>query len=220
MRHEALIVWGGWPGHEPEKNASVFAELLTEIGLHVKIETSLDALLDAPNMPDLRLIVPIWTMGEISHEQVMAVWNAVASGVGLAGSHGGMGDAFRACTEWSFIVGTQFVSHPGDRVPYTVSLCRDLHHPITEGLADFEMNSEQYYLHVDPAAAVLATTEFPNPAGPGPHSGNRCRMPQALIKSFGAGRVFYTAIGHEPEVFESGTPRELMKRGFDWAAQR
>lgn len=220
MAHQALIVWGGWPGHEPEKNAHIFAGILEGLGISPRIETSLDALLDAPAMPDLRVIVPVWTMGEITHEQCQAVWKAVSEGVGLAGSHGGMGDAFRASTEWNFMVGAQFVSHPGDRVPYRVAFNRALSHPISEGLDDFDMLSEQYYLHVDPGARVLATCEFPNPAGPGPHSGNACRMPQVLIKSFGAGRVFYTAIGHEPEVFESGVPRELMRRGFDWAAQR
>jgi type 1 glutamine amidotransferase len=161
-------------------------------------------------------------MGEISHEQCRAVCTAVAeSGVGLAGCHGGMCDAFRSNAEWQFMTGGQWVAHPGDDgVRYTVMIDRGNAHPITSGLADFEVVSEQYYLHVDPANNVLASCEFPNPVV-GDQEGrvSPCAMPTVWTRQFGLGRVFYTALGHRRDVLEEPSAREILRRGLLWAAK-
>lgn len=217
----ALVVWGGWDGHEPDKVADFFAQLLTEEGYVVEVQDTLDALLQP--LDGLSLIVPVWTMGEISFEQCANVRQAVSEhGVGLAGCHGGMCDAFRGSTEWQYMTGGQWVAHPGDDgVRYQVNIVRDNPHPITEGLADFEVVSEQYYLHTDPANNVLATCQFPNPSvtnlnivAPDP-----CHMPTVWTKNYGSGRVFYNALGHKRDVLEAATPREICRRGLLWAAR-
>lgn len=221
MVPEALIVWGGWEGHEPSRVAEFMADLLTNEGFAVRVEDSLEAFarLDAV-VPDL--VVPIYTMGRIEHHQRDPVLRAVSErGVGLAGCHGGMCDAFRDDTEWQFLTGGQWVAHPGgDRVRYWVRIRRDVDHPITAGIPDFEVESEQYYLHVDPGNEVLAYTEFPTPGVGGPHVGNPCRMPQVWTKSYGQGRVFYFALGHRRSDLEAPEPREVMRRGLLWAAKR
>lgn len=219
MARRALIVWGGWDGHEPAKVADLFGEILLAEGFGVESRDTLDAFRNADKLAGLDLIVPIWTMGEIEPPQRDPVLAAVRDhGVGLAGCHGGMCDAFRADTEWQWMTGGQWVAHPGnDGVRYTVNIAAD--HEITAGLSDFEVVSEQYYLHTDPGNVVLATTEFPHPDAPGPHSGNPCKMPQVWVRHYGRGRVFYNALGHQRSVLESGTPRELMRRGFLWAAR-
>lgn len=218
MKKHALIVWGGWDGHEPSNIAALCDEILTAEGLKVTVCDSLDAFLDEGLMASVDLIVPIWTMGEITHDQCMAVVRAVSErGVGLAGSHGGMCDAFRSNTEWQFMTGGQWVAHPGDtNVSYTVNI-QDQTHPITAGIEDFQVTSEQYYLHTDPGNCVLATTDFPSPGFDGPHSENPCRMPQVWTKKFGNGRVFYIAIGHRRSDLETGSARELLRRGSLWA---
>lgn len=214
----ALIVWGGWDGHEPEAVATHFAFLLEQEGFDVHVSNTLDAFCEN-DLSALSLIVPTWTMGEISQEQCSAVTTAVAEGgVGLAGCHGGMCDAFRANTEWQFMTGGQWVAHPGDGgVEYTVNVCKQT--PLTEGIEDFKIKSEQYYLHTDPGNDVLATCDFPHPAHGGPHSGNACKMPVVWTKSFGKGRVFYCALGHDRAVFDVPEVTELMRRGFVWAAK-
>ncbi len=216
----ALIVWGGWDGHEPEKVAELFREILLKEFFDVQVEASLDAFKDAETMKDLSLIVPIVTMASIEPEQRDPVLHAVAEeGVGLAGCHGGMCDAFRVDTEWQFMTGAQWVAHPGnDGVNYQIDI-RDREHPITKGLESFPVSSEQYYLHVDPGVHVLATTRFPAPGAPGLHSANPCDMPQVFTKLYGSGRVFYNALGHNRSVLEARDPRELMRRGFLWAAK-
>lgn len=217
----ALIVWGGWDGHEPDKVAGLFEEMLTQEGFTVEVQNSLDAFCDAEKLSQLSLIVPIHTMGTITAEQRDPVIQAVRDhGVGMAGCHGGMCDAFRQDTEWQFMTGSQWVAHPGnDGVRYKVKIDRNNPHPITDGIEDFEVVSEQYYLHVDPGNNVLAYTEFPTEGVDGPHSLNPCRMPQIYTKRFGAGRVYYNALGHHRDVLEAPQPRELMRRGFNWAAK-
>jgi hypothetical protein len=217
----ALIVCGGWDGHEPDKVADLFAEILKAEGFAVELSNNLDSFKDARKLAALNLIVPIFTMSKITTEQRDPVCKAVAEhGVGLAGCHGGMCDAFREDTEWQFMTGGQWVSHPGnDGVRYTMKINRNNPHPITDGLADFEVVSEQYYLHTDPGNNVLAYCEFPTPGVEGPHTANPCKMPQVYTKMYGRGRVFYTALGHHRDVIESNEPREIVRRGCLWAAK-
>ncbi|MBS1723402.1 MAG: ThuA domain-containing protein [Armatimonadetes bacterium] len=219
----ALVVWGGWGGHEPEAVANLMAELLRSEGFEVEVSNSLGSFADLARLRSLSLIVPVWTMGEIAHELCDNVCAAVREdGVGIGGCHGGMCDAFRGSTEWQYMTGGQWVAHPGnDGVKYTIEIAKDVSHPITEGLADFEVSSEQYYLHTDPANLVLATTQFPNPTVTGTDAElvNPCRMPQVWTRQYGRGRVFYTALGHQRNVLEQPTPKEILRRGLLWAAK-
>lgn len=217
---KALIVWGGWDGHEPDKVADLFDEILKGEGFETTVSNTLDAFV-TNDLKEFDLLVPIWTMGEITSEQRQCVVNAVSDeGVGLAGCHGGMCDAFRNDTEWQFMTGGQWVAHPGnDGVHYRVDIVPEKVHPIIEGIPSFDVVSEQYYLHVDPGIDVLATTDFPTPGVEGPHTANVCKMPQVWTKMYGRGRVFYNALGHQRSVLEAAEPRELMRRGFLWAAR-
>ncbi|HWD39751.1 MAG TPA: ThuA domain-containing protein [Fimbriimonas sp.] len=215
----ALIVWGGWDGHEPDKVADLFETILKDEGFDVEVSPSLDSFADSEKVNSMSLLVPIVTMSSITAEQRDPVINAVSKlGIGLAGCHGGMCDAFRLDTEWQFMTGAQWVAHPGnDGVNYPVQIRRDNPHEITDGISDFQVSSEQYYLHIDPGVNVLATTPFPIAGVDGPHVGNPCQMPVVFTKMYGAGRVYYNALGHHRDVLEAAEPRELMRRGFLWA---
>ena len=110
----ALIVQGGWGGHQPKEVAEILGALLREERFAVEISDTLDSFLDEEKLCSLDLIVPIWTMGSITQEQLRPLLHAVRSGVGLAGCHGGMGDSFRNETEYQFMVDGQWVAHPGN----------------------------------------------------------------------------------------------------------
>ncbi|HYG76859.1 MAG TPA: ThuA domain-containing protein [Planctomycetota bacterium] len=217
MNKKALIVWGGWAGHDPENIAKLFERVLKEHGFSVSVSPALDAFNDAAGLKDLSLIVPIWTMGTISNEQCKNVCEAVSAGVGIGGVHGGMCDAFRSNTEWQFLTGGQFVAHPGnDGINYKVNFTGK--HWITDGLVDYEVSSEQYYMHVDPANTVLATTKFPIAAGPHVPNGEVI-MPLTWIKQYGKGRVFYCSLGHTAKVVEQPQTLKMCTRGLLWAAR-
>jgi len=219
MLRKALIVWGGWEGHEPRKVAELMRRVLSDDGFEVEVSDSLDAFGDERKLMGFDLIVPHWTMGKIEPTQLNPVLRAVQSGVGLAGCHGGMCDAFRNAPDWHFLTGGQWVAHPGnDGVRYPVRIT-DPDHPVTRGIGDFEVTSEQYYLHVDPAVKVLAVTRFP--VADGPHVANGpVDMPVVWTKRYGHGRVYYNALGHRAEVLEREPVLTLLRRGFIWAADR
>lgn len=214
---KALMVWGGWNGHEPQQCVDIFAPVLRDAGYDVEISDSLAVYTDAAKMQALSLVVPVWTMGEISGEQCKGLLSAIRSGVGVAGWHGGMGDSFRQNVDYQFMVGGQWVSHPGGIVDYEVNII-DHRDPITAGLQDFAMNSEQYYMHVDPSNEVLATTTFSGAHGDVPWI-KGCVMPTVWKRQWGAGRVFYTSLGHVAKDFAVPEVREIVRRGMLWASR-
>lgn len=218
----ALIVWGGWDGHQPGLVSEIFERVLRADGFEVERHNSLAPCRDEKLLATIDLFVPVWTMAGPSDELGSAIFKAVAEGgTGVAGCHGGMCDSFRNNTEWQFMTGGQWVAHPGnDGVKYRVHIGPEPS-PITAGIVDFDVTSEQYYMHVDPAVRVLATTRFPTPGVDGPHTDNGpVDMPVVWTKRYGRGRVFYNALGHDAEVVASEPCLTLMRRGFAWAAKQ
>ena len=210
----ALVVWGGWPGHEPKQCIDIFTPWLKENGYNVEVQDTLDAYLNLEKI-NLNLIVQAWTQGTITREQEKGLLNAVKSGVGIAGWHGGMGDAFRDNGEYQFMVGGQWVAHPGNIIDYDVKIL-DHDDPVTRGLRDFKMHSEQYFMHVDPSIKVLATTTFSGEHAPWILGTN---MPVAWKKMYGKGRVFYTSLGHVASDFNVAEAKEIVKKGMLWASR-
>ncbi|MGQ9683343.1 MAG: ThuA domain-containing protein [Anaerolineae bacterium] len=212
---QALMVWGGWEGHEPKQCVDIFAPYLAGQGYAVEVTDNLDVYLDTAKMQTLSLIVQVFTMSTITAEQEKGLLNAIRSGVGFAGWHGGMCDSFRNNTEYQFMTGGQWVSHPDGICDYWVNIIRP-DDPITAGLKDFQMHSEQYYMHVDPINEVLATTTFQSPNYPWV---NGVVMPVVWKKMWGQGRVFYTSLGHVAADFEVPEARTIVERGLLWASR-
>jgi hypothetical protein len=214
-KKKALFVWGGWEGHEPKQCVDIFAPWLREQGFDVEISNSLDSYLDAAKLKSLDLIVQSVTQAAITPEQEKGLLDAVMGGIGIAGWHGGLADSFRSSVNYEYMIGGQWVAHPGGVIDYEVNIA-DPMDPITAGLTDFKMHSEQYYMQVDPNNKVLATTRF---------SGQYDRwikgvvMPVVWKKPFGKGRVFYTSLGHVASDFDVPQAREIVKRGILWAAR-
>lgn len=205
----ALIVYGGWDGHQPKEVSQLLDGELRRAGFSTEVSDTLDALLDGDKLKKLDLIVPIWTMGSIKREQLTPLLEAVKSGVGIAGCHGGMCDAFRNETEYQFMTGGQWVAHPGnDGRHYWVNIVDQ--NPITEGISDFEVWTEKYYMHVDPAIRVMATTTFEDYGD--------AIMPVVWTKTYGKGRVFYNSLGHQANIVALPPVMTMMTRGMRWAA--
>lgn len=213
----ALIVWGGWDGHEPKQVAEVLAGQLEANAFEVTVSDTLDACADAKKLAALDLIVPVVTMSEVGKEQLAGLLGAVRGGVGLAGIHGGMCDSFRTQTEYQFMCGGQFVAHPGGIITYTVHPV-DCEDPVMADLDDFQVTSEQYYLHVDPSNYVLATTTFSGEHGDMDWIAG-CEMPVVWKRQYGKGRVFYSSLGHVAKDFDVPEALAIITRGMLWAAR-
>lgn len=211
-----LMVHGGWEGHEPEACVKCFVPFLEGEGFRVTLANDL-AIFDEPDfLSQQDLIVPCWTMGVLTESQETNLLAAVEHGVGLAGWHGGMGDAFRGNTAYQFMTGGQFVAHPGNIIDYTVHITR-VDDPIMAGLCDFPVHSEQYYMHVDPSNEVLATTTFDGAVHPWIDG---VVMPVVWKRRYGAGRIFYSALGHATAEFGVHEIFTIMTRGMRWATRQ
>jgi uncharacterized protein len=210
-----LFVWGGWKGHEPEQCKDLLVPWMKSEGADVILSDSLGVYKNEMLMKSLDLIIQVWTMGTIKKEEEQGLLKAVKSGIGLAGWHGGLGDAFRNNTEYQFMVGGQWVAHPGGVIDYKVNIT-DKKDPVTAGLKDFAMHSEQYYMQVDPNVKVLATTTYTDKYA---EWINGCIIPVVWKKAYGKGRVFYSSLGHVAKDFEVPEAFEILKRGIRWAAE-
>ncbi len=209
----ALIFHGGWDGHHPARLAALLGADLEDAGFRVTKTDSLDILSDAGALAGFDLIVPCWTMGKLEDAQSKALEAAVKAGSGLAGVHGGMGDAFRGDITYEWMTGGHFVGHPhvGD---YTVRRTPVAHEIMQEIPEAFAYHSEQYYMMIDPAVTVLAETLYNR-------EGSLVAMPVVWVRTWGAGRVFYSSLGHDPAEFETYPEmRKIVRRGLVWAARK
>ncbi len=214
---KVLVFYGGWSGHTPKETSECFAKILKDNGFEVTLADNLSCLNDKELLSTFDLFVPNVTMSSIEDEQCKNICEAVANGAGIAGWHGGMCDSFRNNTDWQFMTGAQWVAHPGNSsVEYTVNI--EGESEFTHGLTDFTVADEQYYMHVDPAVNVYATTTFP--VADGNHASNGIvKMPVLYTKMWGKGRVFYCSVGHSYRLLEIPQLKTMMTRGFVWAAR-
>lgn len=211
---KVLFTYGGWEGHEPKKCLELLRPWMEEEGATVEAHDTLDPYTDKALMDSIDLVIQVFTMSSITEDQENGLVEAVQNGTGMAGWHGGMCDAFRQNVKYQFMTGGQWVAHPGGVIDYEVNIV-DHHDPVTKGLKDFKMTSEQYFMHVDPNVKVLATTTFN-----GDHAFwiDGCVMPVMWKKMYGKGRIFYTSLGHKVAHLKTPEALEALHRGIKWAA--
>ncbi len=215
MKKRILITWGGYIHHEPEQTSTIMAEVMRKDGYEVDLVNTLEVYEDVDKLLTYDLIVQSWTMSEITNEQAKGLMSAISQGVGVAGWHGGLGDSFRSNTGFHFLVGGQFITHPGSIIDYTVNIV-DHEDPITSGIQDFKITSEQYYMHTDPGNEVLATSTFDAKH----HEWiDKTVMPVVWKRKYGKGRVFYSSLGHVAADFSVPEVTEIMRRGMVWACR-
>lgn len=212
QERRALVVWGGWPGHKPQEATELFTPYLKENGFAVEMTDDLDAYLD---LAGTDLVLQCISMGEITGDQFKGLEAAIRGGTGFAGWHGGIVDSFRNNSDYQFITGGQFVSHPGGFVDHEINVVSD--DPIVEGLTHFALHTEQYYVHADPTNNVLATTTFrAHPDFPWIEGAT---MPAVWTRTWGEGRIFVCTPGHSLEDLDVPEVRTMIERGLLWASR-
>ena len=218
-----IYVYGGWEGHKPTESVNLMVPKLRAEGANVKVFDKLSVYKDEKLMAETDLIIQIWTMGKITKKQFEGLEKAIMNGTGFAGWHGGLGDAFRDNLRYQFIVGGQFLFHPGGQIDHSIKII-DKSDPITKGLNDFDLKeTEQYYMLIDPNIKVLAISEFVREKyeKPGKEENKitRSTMPVVWKKHYGKGRIFYSSIGHHLTEFKVPEVMTMQMRGFRWASE-
>ena len=210
-----LVIYQLDPYHQPKLFVEKVSKWLETQKANTIVSNNLNTYSNKKLMDSIDLVIQTVTMGKLTSAQEKGLTNAIKSGTGIAGSHGGLGDSFRENTLYQFMIGGQFVRHPRGKVKYTVKFTSPKTY-LTKGIKNFEINSEQYYMHIDPSINILALTKF---------SGQQyswikdTEMPVCWNKFFGEGKVFYLSVGHSPDNFDIPEVWELLTRGFKWASK-
>ena len=212
---KVLFVYGGMEVHQLKETSEIFIKILADEGFDVEVSTTLNSLLDLDKLKEKNLIVINWSNGKLEGEMGKNLLEAIKEGTGFGGWHSGAGDTFRNNCGFQFMVGGQFVAHPGGIVEYEVNIVRP-EDPIVKGIRDFKLKSEQYYMHVDPSNEVLATTTFKNTEDKWIDG---TVMPSVWKRKYGKGNVFYASFGHKADDFNILEAREIVKRGLIWASR-
>lgn len=206
------MVRGGWEGHFPVEATELYLPFLRENGFEVRVSESTESYLD---LDGTDLVLQCISMGEITDAQCKGLEAAVRNGTGLAGWHGGIVDSFRNNSEYNFITGGQFVSHPGGAVDHRIDVVSD--DPIVAGITHFDLRTEQYYVHSDPSINVLATTTFrADPQYPWIEG---VTMPAVWTRRWGAGKVFVCTPGHSLADLQVPEVSTIIERGLLWASR-
>jgi len=226
----ALVVRGGWEGHRPVEATDMFLPFLRESGFTVRVSDSPEIYADTELLSGTDLIVQCVTMSEIGKEALAGLRDAIRAGTGFTGWHGGIADSFRASSDYLQLVGGQFATHPSKEpglcaggaednfLPYTVAMTElGRNHPITAGLTDFALETEQYWVLHDDLIDVLATTTHPVREW---HPWHRpITSPVIWTRQWGAGRIVVSTPGHSLDVLADPNIRTVIERGMVWASR-
>ena len=227
---KALIVRGGWDGHQPVEATDLFIPYLRENGFDVRIEESPKIYADAEYMAGVDLIVQCNTMNTIEREEFEGLRDAIEAGTGMAGWHGGIADSYRNSSDYLHLIGGQFACHPGKHpeervgdasdnfIDYTVNMLPEAaDHPITAGIPDFPLRTEQYWVLTDEYIDVLATTTLPAREWDAWNRPVTC--PAVWTRRWGEGRIFVATPGHSVEILQDPNVSTIIERGMLWASR-
>jgi type 1 glutamine amidotransferase len=227
----ALVVRGGWAGHWPVEATELFLPFLKDQGYDVRVEESPEVYADESEMARTDLIVQCVSRSSITSEQVAGLRSAVAAGTGLTGWHGGIAGAFAGTPRYLQLVGGQFAAHPSKEpaacvggpddnfLPHRVNLTElGRAHPITAGLDDFDLETEQYWVLHDDLIDVLATTT--HPVRPWHPWHRPITSPAIWTRRWGAGRIVVTTPGHDLDALRHPTVHTVIQRGMLWATRQ
>ena len=225
----ALVVRGGWDGHQPVEATELFIPYLKDNGYDVRVEESPKIYADAGYLAGVDVIMQCMTMSTIEREEFDGLRTAVENGTGLAGWHGGIADSYRNTSDYLHLIGGQFACHPGKHpeertgeqddnyIPYTINMLPGVDHPVTRGIGDFDLVTEQYWVLADDYIDVLATTTQKVREWDPWH--REVTSPAIWTRQWGKGRIFVSTPGHNLEVLKNENVRTIIERGLLWASR-
>jgi type 1 glutamine amidotransferase len=227
---KALVVRGGWDGHQPIETTNVFIPYLESNGYEVRFEESPKVYTESDYMATVDLIQQTNTMATIEKEEFKGLQNAIINGAGYAGWHGGIADSYRNSSDYLHMMGGQFANHPGKEpsecigeqsdnyLPHTIIMTAlGKSHEITRGIEDFQLTTEQYWvLHDDYLNVLATTTQKVRPWDPW---NREITSPAIWTRYWGKGKIFVITCGHNLEIVLNPNVKTIIERGLLWASR-
>lgn len=205
-----LLVFVGTEGqyHDHEENGRFLAKMLSR-SEQIDATFSRDYEVLATGLTLFEAVLFYTDVGELTETQERGLLSFVESGGGFFGLHTAAA-SFRECEGYHRMLNGFFNGH-SRYMDFTVTVS-DSSDPITEGLLDFEVTDELYYLKHDPDRShhLLAA-----------HDEEKDETHVIAFKhTCGEGRVFYLALGHDRAVLENPTFQKVVRRGALWVGRR
>lgn len=155
------------------------------------------------------------TSGELAFtaDQKSAILAFVSGGKGFMGAHSAA-DTLHDWPDYATLLGASFKEHPWTRTATVI--VEDQSHPATMGLGDSFALMEEFYAFTDnprPRVRVLLRLDTASVGASGDY-------PLAWTLSYGAGRVYYNALGHFSGTWRDPRFQRQLTGAVRWAAQR
>jgi acetyl esterase/lipase len=226
---KVLIITGDH-GHKWQETTPFLKDLLTKAGHKVDVTEAPSRDLTPANLAKYDvLLLNYRDTPKGAKERPASVWSeankkafteAVKGGKGLVVYHHASSafvgpSAFDKEFEKTIAGGWRKQGHHGKMHEFTVTVRKD--HPITHGLKEFKHGRDELYQNslILPGSVVLATAysdKDKDPKNTGKHE------PMVWVATYGKGRVYHNALGHDVTAMQSAGFKALMVRGVEWAA--
>jgi type 1 glutamine amidotransferase len=158
------------------------------------------------------------TTGSLPIPDLPAVLEWIQDGHGFAGMHSAS-DTYHDTPAYLEMLGNEFLTH-GDQATVD-AIVENPSHPASSPLGQrFRVFDEIYkFTTANRGRVTMLLSLDRHPADGLPQSGQPADLPLAWAKSFGRGRVFYTALGHREDVWQNTMYQQHILGGIRWVLQ-
>jgi len=159
------------------------------------------------------------TTGSLPIPNLPAVLDWIAEGHGFAGMHSAS-DTYHDAPAYIDMLGNEFRTH-GDQTAVDATV-ENPSHPASSPLGQrYRVFDEIYKFTTSNRGAVTMLLSLDRQPFDGlPEAGQPGDLPLAWAKDYGRGRVFYTALGHREDVWQSTLYQQHILGGIRWVLRR
>lgn len=194
--------------HDHEGNGKYLTTMLNTTD-EINADFSQDYSILADGLDKYQTVLFYTDVGELTSEQETGLLNYIESGGGFFGLHTAAA-SFRDSEGYHGMLNGFFDGH-SPYMDFTVNVSV-ADHPISQGLADYEVKDELYYLKHNPDSSHHLMSAYD-------HTKDETHV-MAFHHTYGKGRVFYYALGHDMVVLENPSFQEVIRRGVMWVGNR
>ncbi|MDB4370819.1 ThuA domain-containing protein [Mariniblastus sp.] len=191
--------------HQPRHRYEMLKPAMQAVGIKLTYTDDLNDL-SSKNLSKYDTVLLYANIDNISKPHEKSLLDFVSKGGGFVPVHCAT-FCFRNSPELIALMGAQFQRHGTGTFRTEIEKTK---HPLMEGFGGFESWDETYvhHLHNDENRTVLSY-----------RVDREGREPWTWVKTFGQGRVFYTAWGHDYRTWRNPGFHNLVERGIRWSCK-